>query len=86
MPWVGFEPTTSAGERPKTYVLDRAATGTGFFRLLWDTITTKQLGGSRGGKILDTVIVDTMQTAGSVNWQIVVIVFCDLWCTNITQI
>ena len=26
---VGFEPTISAGERPKTYVLDRAATGTG---------------------------------------------------------
>jgi hypothetical protein len=25
----GFEPTISAGERPKTYVLDRAATGTG---------------------------------------------------------
>jgi len=29
MPPVGFEPTTSAGERPKTYALDRAATGTG---------------------------------------------------------
>ena len=28
MPWVGFEPTFSAGERPKTYALDRAATGT----------------------------------------------------------
>ena len=28
MPWVGFEPTISAGERPKTYALDRAATGT----------------------------------------------------------
>jgi len=27
---VGFEPTISAGERPKTYALDRAATGTGF--------------------------------------------------------
>jgi hypothetical protein len=31
MPLVGFEPTISAGERPKTYVLDCAATGTGFF-------------------------------------------------------
>ena len=30
MPWVGFEPTISADERPKTYALDRAATGTGF--------------------------------------------------------
>jgi len=29
MPWVGFEPTISAGERPQTYVLDRTATGTG---------------------------------------------------------
>ena len=29
MPPVGFEPTVSAGERPQTYVLDRAATGTG---------------------------------------------------------
>ena len=28
MPRVGFEPTTSAGERPQTYTLDRAATGT----------------------------------------------------------
>ena len=26
---VGFEPTISAGELPKTYALDRAATGTG---------------------------------------------------------
>ena len=29
MPPVGFEPTVSAGERPKTYALDRADTGTG---------------------------------------------------------
>ena len=29
MPPVGFEPTISAGEWPKTYALDRAATGTG---------------------------------------------------------
>ena len=26
---MGFEPTISAGERPKNYALDRAATGTG---------------------------------------------------------
>jgi hypothetical protein len=31
MPLVGFELTISAGERPQTYVLDRAATGTGYF-------------------------------------------------------
>ena len=29
MPPVGFEPTISAGQRPKTYAVDRAATGTG---------------------------------------------------------
>jgi len=29
MPPVGFDPTVSAGERPQTYALDRAATGTG---------------------------------------------------------
>jgi hypothetical protein len=29
MPPVGFEPTISAGERPQTYALDRATTGTG---------------------------------------------------------
>ena len=27
MPPVGFEPTVSAGERPQTHALDRAATG-----------------------------------------------------------
>ena len=29
MPPVVFEPTISAAERPQTYALDRAATGTG---------------------------------------------------------
>jgi len=28
MPPAGFEPTISAGERPQTYALDRAGTGT----------------------------------------------------------
>ena len=32
MPAVGFEPTISAGERPQTYALDRAATGTGIVK------------------------------------------------------
>ena len=27
--WVGFETTIAAGERPQTYALDRAVTGTG---------------------------------------------------------
>ena len=30
MPRLEFEPTISAGERPQTYALDRAATGTGY--------------------------------------------------------
>jgi hypothetical protein len=29
MPAVGFEPMIAAGERPETYALDPAATGTG---------------------------------------------------------
>ena len=32
---VGFEPTISAGERPQTYALDRAATGTGWSRPIY---------------------------------------------------
>jgi len=31
---VGFKPTISAGERPQTYALDRAATGTGLTDML----------------------------------------------------
>ena len=34
MPPVGFETTISAGERPKTYALDRAATGTGWSKVV----------------------------------------------------
>jgi hypothetical protein len=30
MPLVGFKPTISAGERPQTYALERAATETGY--------------------------------------------------------
>jgi len=36
MPPVGFEPTISAGERPQTYALDRAATGTGKIGIVAD--------------------------------------------------
>jgi len=38
MPPVGFEPTVSAGERPTTYALDRAATGTGSVNIVDDAI------------------------------------------------
>jgi len=30
MPPVGFKPTISASERPQTYALDHAATGSGY--------------------------------------------------------
>ena len=38
---VGFEPTISAAERPQTYALDRAATGTGSCIVLLQDITIK---------------------------------------------
>jgi hypothetical protein len=43
MPPVGFEPTISAGERPKTYVLDRATTGTGI-TCIYSWLVTVMLG------------------------------------------
>ena len=39
--WVGFEPTIAADERPKTYALDRAATGTGTKQSLTQTNHTR---------------------------------------------
>jgi len=35
---VGFEPQISADEQPLTYVLDRAATGTGYLTITWCNI------------------------------------------------
>ena len=35
MPPVGFEPAVSSGERPQTYALDRAVTGTGIEWFGW---------------------------------------------------
>ena len=49
-PPVGFEPTVSAGERPQTYALDRAATGTGSTAARIKRFLTKWLLGiSKGG-------------------------------------
>ena len=42
MPPVGFETTISAGERPKTYDLDRAATGIGVLSI-WDIYSSRTL-------------------------------------------
>jgi len=43
MSLVGFELTVSAGERPQTHALDRAATGTGqmWIRILLHKLTLK---------------------------------------------
>jgi hypothetical protein len=41
MPPVGFEITNSAGERPQTYALDRAATGTGV--CYWVVLNTQHV-------------------------------------------
>jgi len=38
---VVFEPTIAAGERPQTYALDRAATGTGGLKLMWIKISLR---------------------------------------------
>ena len=38
MSLVGFETTISAGERPQTYALDRAATGTGCISLVLEKV------------------------------------------------
>ena len=40
MPPVGFEPTISAGKRPQSYALDRAATGTGHLLLKHEKMAT----------------------------------------------
>ena len=48
MPPVGFEPTTSAGERPQTYALDRAATETGVFGYISDFFTKNEMAGACG--------------------------------------
>jgi hypothetical protein len=39
MPPVGFEPTVSAGERPKIHALDRAAPGT-YIKVLYQMLNT----------------------------------------------
>ena len=46
MPPVGFEPTISAGERPQTYALDRAAIGTGIIIIYGDLVIQASRGRS----------------------------------------
>ena len=40
MPAVGFEPTISAGKRPQTHAVDRAATGVDYLDLYGKQIQT----------------------------------------------
>ena len=54
MPSVGFEPTTSAGERPQTYSLDRAATGIGTEGKYTNTNNVR-----KHGKIIIIIIIIT---------------------------
>ena len=48
MPPVGFEPTISAGEQLQTYALDRAATGTGMYYILYIINNMKMRNGKVG--------------------------------------
>jgi len=54
---VGFEPTISAGERPQTYALDRADTGTGWgvwgTWLMTETVLQKLILGSLAARCTD---------------------------------
>jgi hypothetical protein len=40
---MGFEPTISAGERPKTYALDRATSGTGLKDVYWTQMSQDKI-------------------------------------------
>ena len=61
MPPVGFEPTIAGGERPQTYALDRAATGTGCLSLY--SIEMKE-GGRSIRDLCKTYIHKHIRTAG----------------------
>ena len=61
MPPVGFEHTIPAGERPQTYTLDRAATGTGvriYDTKSWEpltSLTNSSLGCKRKDKLCQSM-------------------------------
>ena len=58
MPPVGFEPAISAGERPQTYALDRAATGSGLavYIIVWNYRFVYYLPGNSVALPVDGVI------------------------------
>jgi len=57
-PQVGFEPTISAGERPQTYALDRAAIGIGC-----NIINTNEINNYKNNIILMQEIELSLTTA-----------------------
>jgi len=60
---VGFEPTISAGERPQTYALDRAATGTG----LLESLLFANFGQNTGyTDFVVDVLIPSRQTPGKI--------------------
>jgi hypothetical protein len=78
---VGFEPTIPARERPQTYALDLAATGTGNKFSLLNKLCYYLLGERRHWHLemlLELCVVDLKWE--SVMWQDMVIRVCGLLC------
>ena len=75
MPPVGFEPTISAGERPHTYALDRAATGDGlmlilqicFYIIFLNDIFRPLHGSSSGWTLSFVIFFDPIQHNGDLS-------------------
>jgi len=74
---VGFEPTISAFERPRTYALDCAATGTGIFTylsylnlgiILSQTVSQTEKAGFQLFGAKHTNILSEQQNKGSATW------------------
>jgi hypothetical protein len=69
MPLVEFEPTISTGERPKTYTLDRTATGTGNRNEYQEYFPGGKGGRCVGLKTLQPSRVDCLRDLGlSASW------------------
>ena len=73
MPPVVFEPTISAGERPQTYALDRAAIGTG-----WSFFTCVKLYGKKAKNSVDMVLDFWLRDRMS--WKVFLFFFSHQFC------
>ena len=71
IPPVGFEPTILAGERPQTYALDRAATGTGRIQIYTHNIKYLLLfdGNSGYSNVSKCYIIRTLPVLLILNWE-----------------